>query len=110
RMVFQGIGGQVRLAQVAFFEAVGVDDGDAIRLEVGNIDLQGRRIHGDQNVHRIARSVHFTGRKIQLKAAHARNGAGRSANLRRIVRKSGDIVSIKRDGVRKLAAGDLHAI
>ena len=54
--------------------------------------------------------MHFLRRKIQLKAAHPRNGAGRSANLRGIVRKSGDIVSIERDGICKLAAGDLHAV
>ena len=38
-MILQRIGGQVRLAEIAFLEAVGVDDGDAIRLEVANIDL-----------------------------------------------------------------------
>ena len=50
RMVLERIGGQVRLAEVAFLEAVGVDDGDAIGLQVANIHLQGRRIHGDQYI------------------------------------------------------------
>ena len=110
RMVFERIGGEVRLAQVAFLEGVGVDDGDAVWLQVANVDFQGRRIHGDQDVDGVTRGMHFTRGKIQLIAADAGNCAGRSANLRGIVRESSDIVSIERDGIRKLAARDLHAI
>ena len=36
--------------------------------------------------------------------------AGRGTNFRGIVREGGNIISIKRDGIRKLAARDLHAV
>jgi hypothetical protein len=47
---------------------------------------------------------------VQLVPADAGNGAGRSANLRRIVRKRGDVVAVQRYGIRKLIPGDLHAV
>src|SRR4029077_6243688 len=47
---------------------------------------------------------------MQLKAADARYRSRRSANFRRIVRKSGNVIAVKRGGVCKLVSGNMHAI
>ena len=54
RVVFQRIHGHLRLAQVVFGEAVVVDDEDAVGLQVADVHLQRRGIHGHQHVHGIA--------------------------------------------------------
>ena len=110
RMIFQRIRGHLRLAQIVFLEAVGIDDQDPVGLQVRDIDLQRRGIHGDQHVDGVARSEHVVGRKVQLVAADAGQRAGRSANLRGVVRERGDVVAVKRDRIGELAAGDLHAV
>src|SRR5215468_6034467 len=47
---------------------------------------------------------------MKLVSADARKGSGRSANFGREVRERGDVVAVERDGIRELAAGNLHAI
>ena len=47
---------------------------------------------------------------MQLKTANAGDGPGRSADFGRIVGERGDIVSVERDRVGELAAGNLHAV
>ncbi len=54
RMIFQRVRGHLRLAQVGFLEAVGVDDQDAVGLQVRDVYLQGRGVHGDQHVDGVA--------------------------------------------------------
>jgi len=46
-MIFQRIRGHLRLAQIALFETVAVDDQNSVGFQVGNVDFQRRRIHGD---------------------------------------------------------------
>src|SRR5260370_18111484 len=47
---------------------------------------------------------------MQLKAADTWNRSCGGANFRRIVRKSRNVITVKRGGIRELAAGDLHAV
>ncbi len=110
RMVFEGIGSHLRLAQIGFLKAVGIDDEDAVGFQVGYIDLQRRGIHGNQDIHSVPRRVHVIGGKMKLIAAYARQRSGRSANLRGEVRKCSDIIAIQRHRIGELAAGDLHAV
>ncbi len=110
RVVFQRIGGDMRLAQVRFLKAVRIDDQDSVGLQVGHVHFQRRRIHGHQHIHGVSRRIDFAGRKIQLIAADAGNRPRRGANFRGIVRKRGDVVAVKRDGVGELASGDLHSV
>jgi len=110
RMIFQGIGGKASFAQIPFFEAVGVHDQNAVGLQVADIHLQRGRIHSDQHIDRVAGSMHFARREIQLKAADPGLGAGRGADFGGIVRKSGDVVAVEGDGIGELAAGNLHAV
>ena len=54
RMIFQRVDRHLRLAQVVFLEAVGIDDQDAVGLQVRDIHFQGGRIHGDQHIDGVA--------------------------------------------------------
>ena len=109
-MVFEGIRGDLRLAQVILLEAVAVDDQDAIGFQVGDVDFQRRRVHGDQNIDGVAGSVNFVGGKMQLESADAGDGPGRGADFRGVVREGGNVIAVERHGVRKLIAGNLHAV
>ncbi len=109
-MVFQRIRGQLRFAQIVLLETVAIDDQDPIRLQVGNVHFQRRRIHGDQHVDGIARRVDLIRGEVQLKAADTGDRPRRGANFRRIVGERGNIIAVERRGIGELAAGDLHAV
>ena len=110
RMILERVHGHVRLAQIRFAEVVDIDDQDAVGLEVGEVHLQRGGIHGDQRVDAIAGRVDVVRREMDLEAADARKRARRGANFGRVVGKRGEIVAVERDGIRELAAGDLHAV
>ena len=110
RMVFEGIGSHLRFAKIGFRESVGIDDKDAVGLEVGEIHFEGGGVHGDENVNGIAGGIDFVGRKMQLVTADAGERARRSANFSGEIRERSDVVAVKRDGIGELAAGDLHAV
>src|SRR5438874_2983368 len=109
-MVFQWIGGGLRLLEVGFLEAVGIDDQDAVLLQVGDVDLEGGRVHGDEHVYGVARGVNVAGSEMQLVATDAGQGARRGANLGREVRESGDVVAVQGDRIGELTTSDLHAV
>ena len=56
RMILERIRGHLRLAQIGLAEIVEIDDQNAVRLQVRQIHLQRRRIHGDQRVHGCRRA------------------------------------------------------
>ena len=76
----------------------------------GETDLQGRRIHGDQDIGRIARRVDLVVGEIELEAAHPSQRARRGADLGRIIRKRADHRPGHRGDVGELAARQLHAV
>ena len=110
RMVFQGAEGDLRLAQIAFAEVIGINDENAIGLQVRQIHFQRGRIHGDQHVYAIAGRVHVARGEMHLESADARERAGGGANFGRVVREGGQVVAVQGDRVGELAAGDLHAV
>src|ERR1700686_3316197 len=99
RMVFQRIRGHLRLAQIAFREAVTVYDQDAVGFQVRDVDLQRRGIHGDQYIDGVAGSGYVVGRKMQLEAAYTRECSRGSTNLSWVVGKCADVVAVQRDSV-----------
>src|ERR1700738_4022998 len=110
RMVFQRIGGHLRLAQIAFRETVTVYDENAVGFQVRDVDLQCRWIHGDQYINGVAGSGHVIGRKMQLEAAYTRQRSRGCADLSRVIRERADVVAVQRYGICELAAGNLHAV
>src|SRR5258707_7800050 len=83
RVVFQRIGGHLRLAQVRFLEAIGIDDENAVGLQVADVYLQCRRIHGDEDVDRVPGRVNVVRGKMELVAAYPWQSAGGGPQLRR---------------------------
>ena len=106
----QRVGGIAGLGQVGLGELVFIDHEDAARLHVAEVDLQGRRVHGDQHVRRIARRMDLVIGEAELKTAHAAQRTGRGADLRRVVGLGADGQSGHRSDVGELAADDLHAV
>src|SRR5262249_12389008 len=110
RMVFKRVGSDLRLAEVGFRKGVGIDDKNAVGLEVGHIHLERRGVHGDQDVHRVARGIYLVRRKVKLVAADTREGARWSANFGGKVGEGGDVVAVEGDRIGELAARNLHAV
>ena len=106
----QRIGGIAGLGQVGLVELIFVDDEDAAGLQLAEVDLQGRRVHGDQHVGRIAGRMDFVVGETELKAAHAAQRTGRGTDLRRVIGQRADGQPRHRGDVRELAADDLHAV
>ena len=110
RIVFERIGRVARLAQVAAIEGVLVEDQRAALLEVAQVRLERRRVHGDQRVDRVAGRVDVVGREAELKTADAGERAGGGANFGRKVGQRADVVAEHGRRVGELRAGQLHAV
>ena len=110
RMIFERVRCHLRLAQIRFAEIIEVDDENAVGLQVGEVHLQRRGIHGDESVDAVARRIDVARRKMDLEAADAGKCSRRSANFSREIRKRGEIVAVERDSIGELASGDLHSI
>jgi hypothetical protein len=89
----------VGLGQVLLVESLAVDDEDAARLEIVDVDAERRRIHRDQHVEVVAGREDVLGREVQLEGADARQRAGRRPDLRGKVRQGGEVVAASADSV-----------
>jgi len=96
--------------EIFFGELVGVDDQRAAFFEIGKVHLQGRRIHGHQNVRLIAGRADVVIGKVQLKAADTGQAARGRANLGRKVRQRRDVVADNCRRVSELRSRQLHAV
>ncbi len=109
-VVLEGAHLHLRLLEVDLLEVVDVDDEDPAALEVGQVGLEGRRVHCDQDVHGVARRENVLGPEVDLEARHPRQRPRGGADLRRKIGEGGQVVAEKGGGVRELAARDLHAV
>jgi hypothetical protein len=96
--------------QVARFECVGVDDEHAALLEVGEIDLERRRIHRHEDVGLVARRLDVLAAEVDLKRADARQSAGGCTDLGRKIGQRVEVVADGGGGGGEAIAGDLHAV
>src|ERR1700730_11692233 len=110
RMVFQRLHGHLRLAQIAFREAVTVYDQDPVGFQVRNVDLQCRWVHGDQYINCVAGSRDVVGGKMQLEAAYTGERSRRRTNLSRVVGEGADVVAVQGYGVCELAASAVYVV
>ena len=99
-----------RLLQVAGVERVAVDDQRAARRQVADVRLERGRVHGHEHVRLVAGRVDLRRREADLEAGHAGQGAGRGADLGRVVGQRADVVAEDCGRARELRAGQLHAI
>src|SRR5262249_34860878 len=59
RMIFERIRGDLRVAEIGLGEGLVIDDENAVGLEISDIGLKRRGIHGDQYVNSVARRVNI---------------------------------------------------
>ena len=110
RAVRQGVARVADLVEVDGREGVLVDDEGAARREVAEVRLEGRRVHGHEDVGLVAGRVDLGRREAQLEAGDAGQGAGRGADLGREVRVGADVVAEDRRGAGELRPGELHPV
>ncbi len=110
RLVFERVRRVVGLLQVLLVELVGVDDDRAAVFEVGEVHLQRRRVHGDEDVRLVAGRADVAARKVQLEAGDAGQGTGGRANLGGEVGQRRDVVADDGGGVGELRPRQLHAV
>ncbi len=104
------VGREARLAHTGLVEGVLVHENHGVALAPLGVGLQRRRIHRDKQVAIVARSGNLAVADMYLETGHARHGAMRGANLRRIVRKGGKSVAIDGRHIRKKRPGELHSV
>jgi hypothetical protein len=98
------------LLEVGLDERAGVDDQGAVLDQVLEVGLEAGRVHRDQHVGRVARRVDLVGRKVELEARDTEQTTRGRADLGGEVGERRDVVAGFRRGLRKLGAGELHAI
>ena len=110
RAVGERVGCEFGLAEVLLGELLLVDDQDAVRRKVGDVDLEGGGIHRHQHVWLVARREDVVTREVQLEAAHAGQGSGGRADLGGEVGQGAEIVSRQGALVGEVHPGQLHAV
>ena len=108
--VLERVDGVVGLLEVAVVELVGVDDDDAAALEVAEVGLERRRVHRDQYVGLIARSVDVVVGDAHLEGGDAGQRALGGADLGGEVGQRREVVADQGRGVGELRSGELHPV
>lgn len=103
------VGSEKSFPEVSFLEGVDVDDDYAAGLEEAEVLLEGRGIHGHEDVALVAGSVH-TGAYAHLKARYAAERALRGADFRGIVGKCGDEIAQPCGYVCEDVSCELHSV
>ena len=106
----QGVVVVAGLVQVTFVKGVGVDDQRASGHQSVQFRLEGGRVHGHQNLWRVARGGDVVIRDLDLEGGHPGQGAGRGTDLGRKVRKGRQVVAGQRAGIGEPVTGELHAV
>ena len=110
RAVGERVGGIADAGQVPFREVGGVDDDHAAEPDVGQVHLEGCRVHGDEHFGVVAGRGDVAVGEVELEAGDAGQGAGWRPDLGGEVGQRGDVVA-ERGGVsREAVAGQLHAV
>ena len=79
-------------------------------MQIGKVDLERGRVHGDEHIDLIARGLDDPGAEVDLIGRDPEGGARRGADLGGEVRKSREIVAGQRRGHSEPVAGQLHAV
>ena len=86
-MILQRVRCLVGLAKIVIGKTIVIYDQDPVLLEVLNVHLERRRIHGHEYIHRVARRIDIARRELHLESAHTGERPRGRADFRRIVRE-----------------------
>ncbi len=101
--------GIFRLFEILLGERVSVAYDDPIWLEIAEIGLEGGGIHRDKHISLVAGGVHILTHTHLIARHSAQRTLGR-ADLCRIIRERGDLVSFSGGNVGKDISRKLHAV
>ena len=110
RLVLERVGVVADLGQVALGEVGGVGDDHAAAGQVGDVGLEGRRVHRHQDVRAVAGRHDVVVGEVQLEAGDSGQRPGRRADLGREVRQGGDVVAEHRRVGGEAIPGQLHPV
>lgn len=110
RAVLQRGGGVADLGHGALGEFVRIDDDVAAARHVGDVGLQGGRIHRDQHVRGVAGGEDVVVGEMKLEAGHAGEGAGGRPDLGGEVRQRREVVPEGRGLRGEPVTRELHAV
>ena len=110
RAVRQGVLGIARLGQVPILEGVAVDQDDRPLVHQVDVGLQGGRVHGHQDIGRIARGQDVVVGDVDLEGGDAVQRPRRGPDLRREVRERRQVVAHQRARCREAIPRQLHAV
>jgi hypothetical protein len=96
--------------EVPLAELVGVGDDVSPARQVAEVGLESGRVHRHQDIRRVARGQDVVVGEVELEAGHARQGAGRGADLGGEVRQRGKVIAEGRRLLREPVSRQLHAI
>ncbi len=108
--ILEWTGFVVRLGKVPLIERIPIDDDQRTRLEVVDIRLQRRRVHGDQAVGAIPRCEDVPVGDVHLERGDSGDRAGRRANFCGEIRERREVVAEHRRAGGELGSGQLHAV
>ena len=98
------------LAQVALGELIGVGDDVRTARQVAEVGLEGRRVHGHEDVGGVARRQDVMVGEVHLEAGNPRKRSGRGPDLGREVGQRRQVVAERRRFLGEPVAGELHAV
>ena len=91
-------------------ECVRVDDDRAAELQVGQVGLEGSRVHGDEDVGLIPGGQDVAVGDVHLEGGDASESIGGGADLGGVVREGGEVVAEDRRGFREAGSDQLHPV
>ena len=110
RSVLERAGRVLGLAQGGVREPVLVDDQDAAALELGQVHLQGRRVHRDQRVGAAAGGQYVPGGEVDLERRDAGQGPRGRPDLGREVGQRHQVVADQGGRRGETVARELYAV
>jgi hypothetical protein len=110
RRIVDGVGRVSGAVQVLLLEGAGVEDEQPALLEVAEVHLQRRRVHGHQAVELVSGGVDPAAAELQLKARDAEERPGRGADLGGEAGKGREVVARPGRLGGELLTGELHAV
>ena len=98
------------LLQIALVEGVRVRDERSALREIADVDLERRRVHGDEDARLVARREDVVVREVDLESGHAGKRTGGRTDLGGEVGKRREIVPEDGRLAREAIARELHPV